>query len=82
MARFCEDFSTCTLEEILGWQNENRAWSKALRQKTNSLVNSRIANAISQADYLANRKQTQEEAAECRRRASILDAQMARRIAG
>jgi hypothetical protein len=78
MASWREDFSTCTLDEILGWLAENRAWSKELRLKTNSLVNSRLANQITQADYLANRKVAHQDAAECRRRATILDAQIIR----
>jgi hypothetical protein len=76
-----EDFSTCSLDEVLAWLAENRAWSKELRLKTNSLVNSRLANEITQADYLANRKVGHEEAAECRRRATILDAQIIRSAA-
>jgi hypothetical protein len=79
MSVWTEDFSTCTLQEVLGWQAENRAWNKELRHKTSSLVNSRLANEISQADYLANRKVAHEEAAECRRRANILDTQILRR---
>jgi hypothetical protein len=79
MALWCEDFSTCTLQEVLGWQAENRAWNKELRHKNSSLVNSRLANEISQADYLANRKVAHEEAAECRRRANILDTQIIQR---
>ncbi len=82
MALWREDLSACTLEEVLEWQAENRAWNKELRRKTNSLVNSRLANDISQADYLANRKLAQEDTAECRRRATILDAQIVRRTAG
>jgi len=80
MALWREDFSTCTLEEVLGWRAENRAWSKDLRRKTNSLVNSRLANDISQADYLENRKLGHEDAAECRRRATILEAQIMRTV--
>jgi len=79
MSLWCEDFSSCTLQEVLGWQAENRAWNKELRNKTSSLVNSRLANQISQADYLENRKLAHEEAAECRRRANILDTQILQR---
>jgi hypothetical protein len=82
MSLWREDLSTCTLEEVLAWQAENRAWSKELRSKTNSLVNGRLAHAISQDDYLANRKAMQEDAAECRRRAIILETQIMRRTAG
>jgi hypothetical protein len=82
MSSWPEDFSACSLKEVLGWQAENRAWNKELRLKTNSLVNSRLARSISQDDYLANRKLFHEDAAECRRRANILDAQITRRTNG
>lgn len=78
MSIWHEDFSTSSLEEILRWQAENRAWSKELRHKANSLVSSRLAHNISLADYLANRKRAREDAAECRRRATILEAQIRR----
>jgi hypothetical protein len=73
-----EDFSSCSLEEVLGWQAQNREWSKELRRKINSLVNSRLAKSISLADYLEVRKLAHEDTAECQRRASILNAQVAR----
>lgn len=78
MAIWTEDLSESSLEEVLTWVEENRAWSKELRRKTNALVNSRLAKSISQDDYIANRKLAYEEAAECRRRATILDAQILR----
>lgn len=73
-----EDFSSCSLEEVLGWQAQNREWSKELRRKINSLVNSRLSKSISLADYLAVRKLAHEDTAECQRRASILNAQVVR----
>jgi hypothetical protein len=73
-----EDLSTCTWEEVLTRLAENRAWSKELRLKTSALVNTRLAKAISQADYLASRKEATEDAAECRRRASVLESQINR----
>ncbi len=73
-----DDFSASDLEEILQYQSENRAWSKALRGRSVALVNSRLANEISLADYLADRKLALEDAVECRRRAAILDSQIAR----
>jgi hypothetical protein len=76
MPVWCEDVATFSLDEVLERQVENRVWSKELRRKNNSLVNSRLANEITQADYLAERKLAHEEAAECRRRANILDAQI------
>ena len=77
-----EDFSTSSLEEVLESQAENRVWSKELRLKANALVNSRLAKAISQDDYLSNRKAAHEDAAECRRRASILLSQLIRHTSG
>ena len=75
MATWREDFLTCTVDEILGFQVENRAWSAELRRKSSALVNSRLANEISLADYQASRKLANEEVAECRRRAAMLDGQ-------
>jgi hypothetical protein len=71
-----DDFSTVTLEEILQYQLENRAWNKELRFRSNVLVNKRLANEITQDDYLTNRKLTRQEAEECQRRAAILDSQI------
>jgi hypothetical protein len=71
-----DDFSTVTLEEILRYQLENRAWSKELRGRSTVLVNKRLANEITQDDYLTNRKLTRQEAEECQRRAAILDSQI------
>jgi hypothetical protein len=81
MSPWHEDFSTATLDEVLGQQAENRAWSKELRRKASALVNSRLANDITLADYVAHRKIAHEEAAECRRRANILDTQIHQRAA-
>ena len=78
MPTWCEDFSACSLQEVLESQAENRVWSKELRQKANALVNSRLAKVISQDDYLSNRKVAHEEAAECQRRANILQSQVIR----
>ena len=82
MSLWRDDLSTSSLEETLRWQAENRAWSKELRCRTNALVNSRLANNITQADYLASRKLSHEETAECRRRANILDGLILRRSVG
>jgi hypothetical protein len=71
-----DDFSTVTLEEILRYQLENRAWSKELRGRSTVLVNKRLANEITQDDYLTNRKLTRQEVEECQRRAAILDSQI------
>lgn len=79
MSLWPEDFSGFSLEEVLRSQTENRAWSKDLRRRTSDLVNSRLANAISRDDYIEHRKLASEQAAECRRRADILDSQIGRR---
>jgi hypothetical protein len=73
-----DDFSTSSLEELLNYQLENRAWSKELRYRSNALVNSRLANEISQADYLTSRDLTRQDALECQRRAAILESQITR----
>lgn len=73
-----DDFSTSSLEDILRFQLENRAWSKELRFRSTTLVNRRLANEISQADYLTNRQLTRQETEECQRRAAILESHIAR----
>ena len=78
MLAWHDDFSTSTLEEVLKYQSENRAWSKELRFRSNALVNSRLANEITQADYLTNRTLTRQDAVECQRRAAILESYIAR----
>ena len=82
MRPWSEDFAGCGLDDILQSQAENRAWSRELRRKTNSLVNSRLAKEISQEDYLASRKLAHEEATECQRRAAILEEQINWRMVG
>jgi hypothetical protein len=78
MSPWLEDFTTCTLEEVLGRRAQNRAWSKELRTKINTLVNNRLAKSISLDDYLAYRKLAHEDTEECRRRAELLNAYIAR----
>jgi hypothetical protein len=80
MESWREDLTTYSLEEILESQAENRAWSKELRSKASFLVNSRLANQITLEDYRDRRKFVHKDAAECRRRASILESQIARRV--
>ena len=63
------------------WEAANRAWSKELRVRASALVNSRLAKDITQADYTSSRQQAHEDAAECRRRAAILNAQITQRMA-
>ncbi len=74
MSPWREDLSGCTLEEVFGRQAENREWSKELRRKSNLLVNSRIAKAISQDEYIAGRALAHEDLDECHRRAAVLNA--------
>ena len=76
MPTWSEDVATLSLEEILQQQLQNRVWSKELRGKNTSLVSSRLANEMTHADYLTERKLAHEEAEECRRRAYILDARI------
>jgi hypothetical protein len=78
MPPWSENYSASNLEEVLQKQAENRAWSKELRRKANVLVNSRLSNDISLADYLASRKVGHEESAECRRRANLIDLEINR----
>jgi len=78
MPPWSENYSASNLEEVLQKQAENRAWSKELRRKANILVNSRLSNDISLADYLASRKVGHEESAECRRRANLIDLEINR----
>jgi len=80
MAIWLEDFSTCTLEEVLSRQAENRAWSREIRLNNSALVNRRLAKGISQPDYAANREVVRGEATECQRRARILEHQIASRM--
>jgi len=78
MSLMPEDLLDCPLEKLLVWQDENRAWNKDLRQKAKALVNRRLANEISLDDYLEGRKAGQMDAAECQRRANVIDAQIMR----
>ena len=72
MPLWFEDISTCSFEEILRSQTDNRAWSKELRLRTAALINSRLAKLISWEEYTANRKLAGHDAAECKRRAAML----------
>jgi hypothetical protein len=76
MQLWCEEVETFSLDEVFRQVVENRIWSKELRRRNNSLVNSRLAKEITQDDYLAERKLAHADAEECKRRATILDAQL------
>ncbi len=79
MQPWSEDFAERGLEEIIESQLENRAWGKELRRRTNDLVNSRLAKNITHADYVTDRQLVHDDAAECQRRAAILETQIVRR---
>jgi len=78
MPPWSDTYSASSLEEVIQKQAENRAWNKELRRKASVLVNSRLSNDISLADYLASRKVGHEESAECRRRANLIDLEITR----
>ena len=67
-----DDLSGRTLEEVLLSEAENRAWNKALRGRAAALVGSRLAKQISLETYAKRRQQANQDAAECRRRGTIL----------
>lgn len=73
MALWNDQSPSGSIEEIMQLQEENRAWSKELRLKSNALINGCLAKQISQQDYVVFRKISQTDAAECRRRAAVLD---------
>lgn len=73
MPEWTDNLALLGLDEVLQSHAQNREWSRELRRQTNALVNRRLANDISQAEYLADRKLNHEAAGECRRRARILD---------
>ncbi len=78
MELWCEDFAAGSLDRLLSLQVENRAWGKELRRQSQILVESRLAKKISQNEYVHGRTQSQEEVAECRRRAAVLVSQISR----
>jgi len=67
-----EDLSGRTLEEVLLSEAENRAWNKALRGQVTALVDSRLAKQISLEAYAMRRQHGNEDAAECKRRGTML----------
>ncbi len=79
MSLWREDYSSSSLQEILESQEENRVWGKEIRRKASALVNSRLAKDISQADYLSTRDHAHGDAVEFRRRAVLLQSQLALR---
>jgi len=67
-----EDQSKRSLEEIMRSEAENRAWNKALRGQVTALVDSRLAKQISLEAYAARRQHGNDDAAECKRRGTML----------
>jgi hypothetical protein len=54
MAIWREDLATSSMEDILQFQADNRAWSKDLRRETLSLVNSRLSQRDQPGGLLNN----------------------------
>jgi hypothetical protein len=52
--------------------DENRAWGKRLREGTQALVKARLAKTITNEEYIAGRKLSNDEVAECNRRRELL----------
>ena len=67
-----DNIEECSLDEMFRLQACNRAWSKQLRQDTQTLVNSRLAKVISMEEYASSRDVAAQQSAECRRRAESL----------
>ena len=72
MPEWSEDFSQCTLIEVIALMDENRAWQKDLRSRSAALVESKLAKQISPEEYAAKRKIVKDDVDESRRRANIL----------
>ena len=72
MLEWSEDFSERTLKEIVGLQEENRAWQRELRIRATALVNSKLAKQIGPEEYASKRQAATKDADECKRRGRIL----------
>jgi hypothetical protein len=79
MQIWSDDLSKRTFDEIVRSLDENRAWRRELRLKSSALVNSRLAKEIRPEEYVLNRDIGKQEAAECKRRTSILVDEISRR---
>jgi hypothetical protein len=77
-----DDLSGLSHQAVLNYMAENRAWNKRLREGTAALVKTRLAKTITQEEYASNRKRTNQDVAECLRRASMLIREMAIRERG
>lgn len=79
MPKWSEDFSQCSLKEVLRLQEENRVWQRELRSTAAALVNSRLAKQISPEEYASKRKLGMDDADEGKRRTRILAQEVWRR---
>ena len=77
-----DDLSGLSHQAVLNYMAENRAWSKRLREGTAALVNTRLAKTITKEEYDSTRNRTNQDAAECHRRAVMLVRDMAIRERG
>jgi hypothetical protein len=77
-----DDLSGLSQQAVLNYMVENRAWNKRLREGTVALVNTRLANTITQEEYASNRERANQDVAECFRRARMLVRDLAIRERG
>jgi hypothetical protein len=68
-----EDLADLSVQAIAQLQEENREWSKELRENASALVRLRLAKQISLEDYLARRQLGRHAEVDCRRRQMILE---------
>jgi hypothetical protein len=71
-----EDFTRCSFEQIVQWQDENRAWQKELRRKMIALIDSKLARQIGPEEYAERRQQEHQLAEECKRRRGLLSQEL------
>ena len=72
MPEWSDDFSQCTLIDVIALMDENRAWQKELRSRSAVLVESKLAKRIGPEEYAAQRKVVKDDVGESKRRANIL----------
>ena len=77
-----DDLSGLSHQAVLNYMAENRAWNKSLRERTVALVNTRLAKTITKEEYDSTRNRTNQDAAECYRRAAMVVRNMAIRERG
>ena len=70
--RSTDDLLQYSLDDLLKSDGENRARNKDVRARTAELLNRRLARDITMDEYTVTRKNLNDEAAECKRRASLL----------